>query len=299
MSSNKRKKKKKFKRKKEQPVFVPPLAPLPKSNLYRSFVKGWKIFKAILLILGGIGSLILIYEVWFKSDYEKFKDEKIKQGTVEFDTIQTHDTPENISNVELRKQFIYNQQTYHYPAVKGIYVKNLDKMRPKDNVDFVIGSNTFVVTKEQLDSGINLIALYNSGISICKNDAIVWAIAQKNRVYISAKFIDLGTDPPHEIGEMKFNHWTIYKDEFMDYTPGKDRFEVKDKQGYIVFSIADISSNGEVRIAVNGYFNSPYSVLFFSNQNSPLCIQKSDSNWLKKAETFAAKIKSVFPLENK
>lgn len=233
----------------------------------------------------------------FLSKKEKWDKENTEQGTIKFHKIQTPDTLENISNVELRKQFIYNQQTYHYPMVNGIYVNNLDKMRPKDQVYFVMGSNTFGATKEQLESGINLIALFNRGISVCKNDAIVWAIALKNRVYISAKFIDLGIDPPREIGEMKFNHWTIYNGEFKNYTPGNDRFEVKDNQGYIVFSIADIGSNGEVRIAVNGYFNSPYSVLIFSNQNSQLCIPKSDSNWLKKAEIVAAKINSVFPLK--
>ena len=100
---------------------------------------------------------------------------------------------------------------------------------------------------------------------------------------------------------MEFNHWKIYREGFLDYTPGEDRFEVKDKQGNIVFSIANISSEGKVLIAISGYFNSPNSVLVYDNISFSLenCIQKSDSNWLRKAEIRVSKIKSVFPVKNK
>jgi 4-hydroxyphenylpyruvate dioxygenase-like putative hemolysin len=123
----------------------------------------------------------------------------------------------------------------------------------------------------------------------------VWVVDRGDTIYVSTKMIDLITG--HEIGEMVFNHWTVYYDELMNYYPGKDRFEVKDKQGYIVFSIADISSNGQIAIGISGYFNSPNSVLIYDNSDRSgglNCISKSDKDWLKTAKVRASKIKSVF-----
>jgi hypothetical protein len=253
----------------------------------------WKILGVIATITAIILSVNPIKDL-FLTKKEKWDIEKTEQGTIEFPKITPANPYEN-NNAEFRNRFIYNHQTYHYPQVKGIYIKNLENMGSNDDIRFAISTNIIGFPKQQLESGINITSLLPNCDTVTK----VWAISLKNRVYISAKFVDLRTG--NEIGEMEFNHWKLYREEFMDYTYGEDRFEVNDKQGNIVFSIANISSGGNVTIAISGYFNSPNSISIYDDNvfSEYNCIQKSDSNWLRKAEIRVSKIKSVFPVKNK
>ncbi|HEY5368803.1 MAG TPA: hypothetical protein VIJ75_07410 [Hanamia sp.] len=268
-------------------------------SLSSFFKKHGKVFKIIGVIITIIPTAIIIYDTFLKSDYIKFEENNIRKGSVRFSPMSKSENRENEEVMREghidNKYFYYDSNTYHYPIVKGIYVKGLDKMAPNDDIFFVVGRMSFGYSKKRLEDGINILSTVNCGDTSNK----IWAVAIKNRIYISAKFMDLRTD--NEIGEMQFNHWTVYLNQLIDYHYDDDKFEVLDKQGNIVFSIADISSGSHVRIAVSGYFNTPFLVTVFAKSGnlSDICISKSDSNWLKKAEAEISDIHSVFPNRSK
>ena len=127
--------------------------------------------------------------------------------------------------------------------------------------------------------------------------------AKDDRLYVSAKFIALSDE--NEIGEMEFNHWKIYNGTYSDYDYDDDKFEVKDKQGHIVFSISYSTDKMQSFVSISGYFVSPKSVIVLISKDAFTihtsgdvrphdCIQKSDSNWKVNAEIEIAKIKSAF-----
>jgi len=247
------------------------------------------------LIISTIPTTYFIYDRYFKSQYEKFEEESIKQGTVKFSPIKDSDTlksPEN--KTVINPSFYIDSAAYHYPFIKGIYVKNLEKKLEGHDIYFNMGANVMGLSKTQLYEGANLM----NYVRFCYTEPLL-IFAKGDRIYVSAKFIDLRTE--NEIGEMNFNHWKIYNGEFLDYHEADNKFEVIDKQGNIVFSIANIGTSDTLQIAISGYFNAPDGVLILNTQRNReternICIKKKDSNWLKQATIEVKKIKSVFPL---
>ncbi len=266
-----------------------------------SFFKKWRkqiVISSITLTMSAITFGYFIYDKYFKSQHQKFEEENIRQGTVKFPTIPVSDT---LKSSETRsivndKLFYVDTNTYHYPMIKGILIKNLEKMSDDQHIDLDFGNDNMVgITISQLHDITNIFNAFKD--DACDPDPI-GIIAKGDRLYFSCKFIDLITE--NEIGEMGFNHWKIYRDEYLDYHEGDDKFEVIDKAGNIVFSIANVSSSGRVIISVKGYFNNPRCVVILYGQSTGFykSILKSDSNWLNKAKIEVRKIKSAFPNKN-
>ena len=188
-------------------------------------------------------------------------DEKIYHFSVISGTIQSPKIPENKYTV-LKTQPILDQKKIRtYREVKGIYVKDLNTM---PSVTFLVGINFIEVPTIDLYPGIDLL---NPIYKDCIN-SMLGIIAKGNRIYVSARFVDIKTET--EIGTIEYNHWKIYNGTYQQYTPLDDKFEVKDKQGDIVFSIS-YSSKVKPLVEITGYFVSPKSVFVINNvKQAPL-----------------------------
>ena len=184
-----------------------------------------------------------------------------------------------------------------FPKVKGIYIKGLSERK---FLSIAIGSRIYVAPVHTLYEGVEIL---NPIFKSCANSTLALA-AKDDRLYVSAKFISL-SDEENEIGEMEYNHWKIYNGTFRDYNYDDDRFEVKDLQGNIVFSMSFTRGKEQSFVAISGYFVSRTGVVVLNNKDAFTiqdagyvrpqdCIPKSGKNWKVDAEIEIAKIKSTF-----
>lgn len=281
-----------------QPVST--LHPEMKPNIFfrlgRFVLKNWKSLVAILALFP---TCLIIYDRFFKSDRAKFNQENVLQGYIQSPKL----TAKAFAPLKDHPSFVFNTVGYHYPLIKGILIKELSKKNKRDWIGIKIGGYLVLSQIGSLYQGIDLL---NPNYSDCSN-AVLGLVAKNDRLYVWAKFIDLITE--NEIGEMDLNHWKIYNGTYLDYRANDECFEVKDHKGNIVFSISFNQNKGEGLsvVSIAGYFSSTTSILVlkndwgqvpanghFANDDMFRCINKSDSNWLRKSEIEIAKIKSTF-----
>ena len=250
-------------------------------------LSNWKIFARISVII----TLAIGLDTFFKPD------DTIKQG----DIMSSKLSSSSFSRLKDYPSFVFNTKGYHYPIVEGIHIDSLSKMNKRDFVAILLGGYVITAQIGGLYQGMEIL---NPNYGECSN-SFLGIVAKDDRLYVWAKFIDLRTQ--NEIGEMALNHWTIYKDTYLDYHHTDRSFEVIDHQGYVVFSIAyRPASGGSPIVSIAGYFNSPTSVLVLDNHWSSLlggyqstgdfykCIKKTEANWLQISQTEIAKITSIF-----
>jgi len=285
-SKNNRKKKKKKTPRKIIPKEIIADTPTKKNKATNWLNIVLKIIFALAAI-AGIIAVIPTLRGCLLTPKQKWDEENTEQGVIKSPKIS-----ENYIPIKVTPNFNYDT-TLKFPKVKGIYIKGLKQMQ---SLAIAIGEHIFLCPVHNLYEGIEIL---NPIYRDCSNTTLALA-AKDDRLYVSTKFVALRDST--EIGFMDFNHWTIYNGNYLDYTPGDDRFEVKDKQGNIVFSI--FYSKRPSFVEISGYFVGPTSVIVLTSKEAfklhvngvgPTdCIQKSDSNWKVKAEIEIAKIKSAF-----
>lgn len=254
------------------------------------FTNHWKVIVGVVFILGGIRTCIGL-QADLETPLEKTEKENPK-GVIVSPKISEFTLLKILPNLN------YDFADYEYPIVNGVYIKDLSK-RPLLTIQ--VGGHLIMVSTMNLYNGIDIMNPIFTG---CSNSSLE-LFAKNDRLYVSAKFIDFETG--FEMGEMNFNRWKLFKGQFLDYIPGDDRFEVKDKQGNIAFSIIFFKGKSEYSafLSISGYFKMPTSVLVLNNkelfsknniyvdEHNNECIQNPDSNWKQKAKIEMSKIKSI------
>lgn len=232
---------------------------------------------------------------------KNFENTNVDTGTLKPATVTSVDT---LGYVELDTTPIFNKARRDtFPIVKGIKVKDT----ASDVMLIVVGHATWLLSKHILEKGIQVFDPKTSDQCYQTNLKL---ILKNPRIYVSAQFRDLRNN--QLLGEMDYNHWTVYLKNLLDYNYMDDRLEVKDKQGYVVFSIlfSDKGQSSNGAIAFSGYFINPSSILIVNTDPVPTfytdktlneafekmkCIAKEPgSQWQIEAEKSIAKIKSVF-----
>jgi hypothetical protein len=217
--------------------------------------------------------------------------------------LRSCDEPNRFLVVTLKDHlsFVFNTKGYRYPLIHGIHIDTLSKMNKRDYVSILLGGYFVMCQVGSLYQGVEIL---NPNYGDCSNSTLAM-VAKDDRLYVWAKFIDLRTQDL--IGEMVLNHWTVFNASRTDYSANDRSFEVRDSQGYVVFSIAYRPISGSAPIvSIAGYFNSPTSVLLLGNPwRSDLnaystagdvyeCFRKTEINSLKNSQIAIAKITSIF-----
>lgn len=245
-----------------------------------------KVLKTIIYIAGAIVTFIAIYEFFLKSPRTKFEEDNIITGEVKSPRISEHLAPaENPGkNNESQPNFYYNTKTYRDPIVKGIHVENLMNM---PELNFKIGNNIVAINTERLYKGTTILneiyAYACAGIELK-------VAAKEDRLYVSSKFVDIETG--HEMGEMEYNHWILYRPNFMDYYCNDKSFEVRDPQGDVAFSISFNDNKSMPFVSISGYFTDKVSALVLNpgTNNGFSCFSKDDPGWKRRAGREIGKI---------
>ena len=260
-----------------------------KLNFFQRF---WKLITGIGLLLA-IGVSLFFFIDRYKSPKQKFEEEKLAQGNLNPPILQNFTKEYTIS--ETPPKFYENPPVNTlYPHIKGIYAKNIKNLQ---YVNVILGSLAVRCLVSDLYNGVNL---FSPAFSNCTDSKLMLGL-KDDRLYVSVEFKDLKKE--ETIGVIEFNHWSLYKDNLLDFNNDDERLEVKDKQNNIVFSIqyfVDMPNDPEIYI--RGYFISPYDILVLTDRaiadkngvEFNKCLLKTDSNWKQKAEFRIQDIKSIF-----
>ncbi len=295
--SNRGKKRYKIQKKNQKIEYNIPVAAIQERSRFKKwldqFNKKWKIFIGCVTL---VSFCILLYNNFFKSQKKKFNEDNTYSGEIESPKVSEYTILEKTPSFKIDPPFDT------LPLIKGIHIKDL-KNYPI--LPIQIGGHVLMVPTINLFRGIDVL---NPTFNGCTNYGLE-LIAKDDRLYVSAKFIDLQTE--NEIGQIYFNHWTLYKSTFLDYhdeDPEGKKFEVIDKQGNIVFQISFNSDNNFPWVTIAGYFISPTNVLVLNNlelfsvnhhhinDHNNQCISKNDSNWKTEVLIETAKIKTIFKI---
>jgi hypothetical protein len=150
----------------------------------------------------------------FSSKHDLYEENNTITGEVQSPKIS-----ESITK-EVTPTFIYNTYNYHYPLIRGLYIKDLHKM---GDLGFKVGSNTLYLSVQDLyDGGSNFRERgYNK--MLCDTSINLYFAAREDSLYVSTKFVSLKDEI--EIGVMEYNHWRIYKDRYIDYRCSSNSLE--------------------------------------------------------------------------
>jgi len=243
------------------------------------FKEYWKIF---LEIIAAATFFYLLYDR-YKPKKIKYDDEKTIQGDIHSPKIS------NEAQLESVPQFYDNPYANNNLIARGIYVNNLSK---REVLKIVIGHLEVDIPILDLYKGINL---WTYAFGFCGNDGALWLIAREDRLYASAKFMDL--QGGFKIGEIEYNHWKLFDGKYLDYFCDNENFEVQDHQGYIPFTMSFSENAKSAFVLISGYIISPTNVLVLNGDNMS-CIPKLRKNWKEEAEIEINKIKSVVKTRN-
>src|ERR1700722_20621824 len=270
--------------------------PLPshRNKLLSVFIKYWKIFLGITV---AVPFLYWLYANFLKPKYTQFSDEKKISHEIKSPRISAF----KFQTLENKPPFIYGDGDVKFPTVNGIKVPGLkNDIMP---ISIQIGGYVYLIPSVNLYNGMQIITATEE-----YDLPLVSIIAKDDRLYVSAKFLDLANE--FEIGEMKFNHWSLYRENLLDYHYDDKKLEVIDKRGNIVFSIAyensmEIDSSKLSFLVIAGYFISPRKVLVLNNleyfngghyinDHAHELFNKADSGYKNDALVEIRKIRSIF-----
>lgn len=310
----------KFRKKIKQPRFKGgpkrPVSPIPesvslpakpidekkKSNVFiKSIKKYWPVVVAI-------GVVFTMIKNWpdvvaaFSSDKKNFEKNTIIKGTL-------NGTPIDDSfawNIEKPMVFYSNPLPPQDPVIRGVRIPQYD------DPEFIKTGKISVKIGGLMAQTAAKVFLYPQDFlrflyKDCNLTKSLLIGVRDSRMYVSTEFNDL----QHEdaMGIIEYNHWKLYKGNILEYYDTDSSLEVKDKQGYIVFSIKYFTEHTPNRAAVeiSGYLIDPNSILIMGNQlmvvdtiggahytdSARRCFSKDLTDWRRKAEVEIAKIKTI------
>ncbi len=170
-----------------------------------------------------------------------------------------------------------------YPNIRGILIPNVERL---PEIEIRMGAMIIQLPVNFFRVGVNILGL--SPYTICADRELVLGV-KDNRLYVSTEFKDLQKE--EVIGNIEFNHWKLYKPNFLDFRNDDHKLEVRDKQGYIVFSIHFAAPN---KLIVQGYFIGANAIATVNNITDAFCYDKSNPHWRDSAINRISKMKSIF-----
>lgn len=251
----------------------------------------WKIAGVLFLLGSGVLTFVQLYDRFSPPIVEKkqpetqkdrFKKENIDTGFLNGPVVFKNYIPEPFTSPILTKEII------NMPPVKGILIRDFANR----GVKLKIGTNIFSFDISQLYNGVTVSSL---SYSYCPNINIFFGV-KNDRLYVSVKFKDIYTDQP--IGFIEFNKWKLFLPNLIDYDNDDQRLEVRDKNGFIVFSLQYQENFNDKTPIVNvyGYFIIETSILVLNDDvvYPESCIDKKNANWKQAAIKKIEKTKSIF-----
>ena len=251
----------------------------------------------------------------FYSQKEKNDQDNIIENTL----IGPEINPPNEKNISHEKEDWQNKtyfsdtlpRTDSQPPIKGIEIDkyNNQKFVNSGSVTFKIGQVTKTIAASFLFQPINVLPL---GGNPCRLEKPLLVGVLKNRLYVSVDFDNL--EDGENIGTMEYNHWKLWKSKKLQYDydeRSKDKFEVRDRNGYIVLSIQYIKNPDitQANVVISGYLLDKEQILVMNSRTTSTsnlytggtdnCFQKQiDPGFKSKARSEVAKINSIFEHPN-
>ncbi len=260
----------------------------PKPNFFKKLGKWLLVLLSVGGSIGGIYKGIDTYRERNVSQKEKFDQEKKVEGDLKIRIPSFGPTSNAYINPEVLLQFKFDTPTYRFPKIRGIDISGIDS---EPTVIVSMGRYLLNCFTEDLTKGINIFSEKNQPSFPC--DTLAFKIAAaRNRLYISVEFKDLKKE--ETVGVIQYNHWTLYKENMLNYFDTDSSLTVLDKQGKVVINVRYFS---KVHIlAIDGYFIGDDGVLVLNveDPDSPFfeaCISKTEVDWKTKAQKKISKIK--------
>lgn len=272
---------------------VPPLPP-PDNNLQG--VSGlFKKFYKLILLLGAI------FTVWIgldfacnkmKSQKELDREAKLPQGEFILPQMKIDSNDDN-QNFELPQTLISpgivdKADSDSFPHIRGILVHNY---KQKKHLRIIFGDTVYYADAKKLQTGITI-----SAGGACGEHAIRLGL-YNDRIYISTEFKDLMNG--NFVGEINYNKWKLFKENFLDYDNSDESLVVFDKRNNIIFDMICFDQiDDDIILAIRGYFMSPFGVMVVNTDpfNSyRKCIPiTGNSDWQRMAQLYCQRIPKVF-----
>lgn len=240
--------------------------------------KSWK----FIIGMGIVTALIANYQPIrniFLTEKEKHDKENFDSGEIKA-PVHSPQTVQSFS--EKPPTFLTSPILDTFPRIKGLLI-DVEKARGDNAIAINIGGNLTLIPLENL---------YGRSLQLTCTNSVMYFLANGNRLYVSVEFKDILTE--QHIGIIEYNRWRVYIPNALEWKYDDYKFEVKDKQGYIVCAVISTGNT----IDVTGYFINPTDISILRIDGTvPIdtCISKNKPYWKREAQTEILKIKSIFP----
>ncbi len=228
----------------------------------------------------------------FQNRHDKFSDQTHVEGDLQFPKLVKHRNENTISESISTYSTLGDTTIKKLPKINGIDVSDF---RNKDVVEVIIGVNHSEIPVDSFYKGIDLQTLVRRVRFIPP----IWKLSLtmgviNDRLYISTAFRDIQKE--QIVGNIRYNHWILYKSNMFDYRDGNDFLEVQDLQGYVIFQIIYKANT----IYISGYIITPVNVIILGNDSMNgharvYAAFKTEHDWKKRAIEEISYIKSFVP----
>lgn len=220
------------------------------------FRRWWIISLEVITFL----SILTLYE-YFKQkitpDSVKFVNETQITGQLKPPEIKIPNSSYTI--LDIPQSFKISTLKSIGPHISGISIKDFSERK---YIIMVIGGLHFKCPTEDLLKGIRP---YEATFKPCGGATLDVGV-KDNRLYVSLRFRSFPDGAL--IGNMEFNHWTLFRKNLISYKADDERLEVKDNQGYIVLSVRYLVDSGnEGIVAISGYLFEKPNLVILPNNN--------------------------------
>ncbi|MFT3704657.1 MAG: carboxypeptidase-like regulatory domain-containing protein [Agriterribacter sp.] len=220
------------------------------------------------------------------------------------DNIRTGDlrpipVPNPGSSAELKPLVFKPKLTFpvtdDYPKIYGLHWN----FTREKGIGILIGGDGIFPNIKDLQNGAQITLAKDCGDSSAK----ISIFLQNDSIYFSLDLMNLQDE--HHVGTIVYNHWSLFKNEYLYEYSDPNRLEIRDKQGLIMFS-AYISYGEKVVdfLMIKGYFINPKSVSILAPgsgklNNMDTCFSKSAPDWKRNAWEIVKDIETIFPEKQK
>ena len=167
-----------------------------------------------------------------------------------------------------------------------------DEIKNDSLITFDIGFAYFKIKtehlKDSLNKGLGYVLVSPTGGPLID----LGIYLKENRLLFSMNIFDLQRD--EIVGTLNYNHWSLFKPNFLDYYFDDKSLEIIDRQNNVVFSIKLLSSN---KIRLRGYFSTDSNVTVLSDSGL-ITYYKDSTNYKKDALVSIKNIHRLSRLSN-
>jgi hypothetical protein len=254
---------------------------------WNSFSTFWKIIGVLFIIVGGMLSIVQLYDRFFpqkeKSQKEEYDNEIFVKGELNLPKIPLKENTAKFLTAPVIDSLKRIKILPNLDTLRGVYIANFDE----SNIAIAVGNEVSTMFHNHFYAGVNILP------RICSVNELFLKV-KDDRLYVSLEFKDLQKE--ETIGIIEYNHWKLVKDNMFDWKDTDSSIVVWDKQHNVVLSLLYQNSPTNQMIYLNGYFIGNDAVLVLNDRGNTQagCYQKRDPGWKQKALNNIQTIRAVF-----